>query len=242
MNRILLTIEDVRKQRQLSLQKNSVDFDARVLEVQRNGLTDLLGRALFYDFFNYLDNNWTEQVGTLTRDSDYQFTIAGVDLSSWVGCALRINDQVYNIVKTAIYGGSDTIITVEGYKLPDTLTTIEYKTENDYIKLLNGSDYDYCSKTVRYEGLRPFLSWQLLAILTMDDNVKHADTGSMSITGLNFKEPNKGDKNAARKNYLSNATREENNIIDFLSENNDIFTLWEDKRKSNTQSFNFNIV
>lgn len=242
MNRILLTIEDVRKYRQLSLQKNSVDFEARVSEVQRNGLTDLLGRPLAYDFFNYLNNNWNSQAGTFTRDNDYQFTAVGVDLSSWVGYALRINDSVFNIVKTAIFGGADTIIVVEGYKLPDALSTIEYKTDNNYIKLLNGTSYDYSGDTINYDGIRAFMSWQLLAILTMDDNVKHADTGSMSITGLNFREPNQADKNAARKNYLSNSVREENNIIDYLCENDDLYPLWEDKRKNNTQSFNFVVI
>lgn len=242
MNRILLTIEDVRKYRQLSLQKNSVDFEARVLEVQRNSLTDLLGRPLAYDFFNYLDNNWVSQAGTFTRDSDYQFTAVGVDLSAWVGYALRINNSVFNIVKTPDFGGADTIIIVEGYKLPDTLTTIEYKTDNSYIKLLNGTSYEYSGNTIKYDGIRAFMSWQLLAILTMDDNVKHADTGSMSITGLNFQKPSNSDKNAARKNYLSNSVREENNIIDYLCENDDIYPLWEDKRKNNTQSFNFVVI
>lgn len=245
--KLLITIDDIRKYRQLGKQLNTDNFEGRVREVQENELTELLGRALSYDFFNELDNNWSVQTGTFTRDSDYQFTATGVDLSAWANYALRINDttnnkEVFVIVKTAVYGGADTIITVEGYILPSELTTIEYKAENKYIKLLNGTSYTLDSQTINFNGLRPFIAWKLLAIFVSDGTIKHSDVGNFSITSPNFTQPNTGDKKAAKSTYLQNSVREENNIIDYLNENSTDFPLWESTNNENIENFNFFVV
>ena len=240
--KLLTTIEDIRKYRQLGKQLNTDNFEGRVREVQENELTELLGRALSYDFFNELDNNWSTQAGTFTRDSDYQFKATGVDLSTWTDYAIKINDSVFVIVKTAVFGGVDTVITVEGYILPTTLTTIEYKAENKYIKLLNGTSYSFNSETINFNGLRPFIAWKLLAIFVSDGTIKHSDVGNFSITSPNFVEPNSGDKKAAKSTYLQNSVREENNIIDYLNENSTDFPLWESTNNENIENFNFFVV
>lgn len=240
--KLLTTIDDIRKYRQLGKQLNTDNFEGRVREVQENELTELLGRALSYDFFNELDNNWSTQAGTFTRNSDYQFTATGIDLSAWVGYALKINDDIFVIVKNAVFGGLDTIITVEGYILPTTLTTIEYKAENKYIKLLNGTSYSFNSETINFNGLRPFIAWKLLAIFVTDGTIKHSDVGNFSITSPNFTQPNTGDKKAAKSTYLQNSVREENNIIDYLNENSTDFPLWEATGNENIENFNFIVV
>lgn len=240
--KLLTTIEDIRKYRQLGKQLNTDNFEGRVREVQENELTELLGRGLSYDFFNELDNNWSSQAGTFTRDSDYQFTATGIDLSAWVDYALRINSDTFVIVKTAVFGGGDTIITVEGCILPITLTSIEYKAENKYIKLLNGTSYSFNNETVNFNGLRPFIAWKLLAIFVSDGTIKHSDVGNFSITSPNFIEPSSGDKKAAKSTYLQNSLREENNIIDYLNENSTDFPLWESTNNENIENFNFFVV
>lgn len=240
--KLLTTIDDIRKYRQLGKQLNTDNFEGRVREVQENELIELLGRALSYDFFNELDNNWISQAGTFTRNSDYQFTATGVDLSAWVGYALKINDSVFVIVKTAVFGGVDTIITVEGYVLPTALTTIEYKAENKYIKLLNGTSYSFDGETINFNGLRPFIAWKLLAIFVSDGTIKHSDVGNFSIISPNFTQPNTGDKKAAKSTYLQNSVREENNIIDYLNENSTDFPLWETTGNENIENFNFIVV
>ncbi len=240
--KLLTTINDIRKYRQLGKQLNSDNFDGRVREVQENELTELLGRPLAYEFFDFLDNGWTTQAGTFVRDSITQITAAGIDLSSWVNYSLRINNNIFVIVTAAVFGGADTVLTVTGYDLPETLTTIEYNTENKYIKLLNGTSYTKDSETIQYNGLRPFIAWKLLAIFLSDGNVKHSDTGNFSITSNNFQRSSNAEINAARSTYLQNSTREENHIIDYLNENSTNFLLWDSKSQENLESYNMIII
>lgn len=240
--RLLTTINDIRKYRQLGKQANTDNFEARVLEVQTNEFTELLGRALTYDLFNFLDNGFTVQAGAFTRNSDYQFTAAALDLSLWVGYSIRINDEVFVLVKTATFGGVDTIITVEGYILPTLLTTIEYSTENKYTKLLNGTSYLNDGETIAFNGLRGFIGWTFLAILLADANVKHSDTGNFSITSNNFERPSNAAINAAKSTYLSNSAREENHIIDYLNTNSSSFPLWNSKSETNIENSSFIVI
>lgn len=238
---ILTTISDIRKYRQLGIQTNTDSFEGRIREVQENELTELLGRALSYDFFNFLDAGFTTQAGTFTRDSDTQFTAVGIDLSSWVGYSLKINSSVFVIVTAAVFS-TDTIITVEGYVLPALLTVMEFSTENKYIELLNGTPCVLNGKTINFNGLRPFISWKFLAIFISDGNVKHSDVGNFSITSENFQRISSGERSAAKSTYLQNSTREENHIIDYLNENSSDFPLWSSKRNENIENFNFIVI
>lgn len=241
---LLITNDDVRNYRQLGKQLNSDNFEGRVREVQENELTELLNPALSYDFFNFLDNGFTAQSGAYTRDSATQFTAVGQDLSAWAAYSVKINSTYFGKVDTAVYGGSDTVITMtsESPDLPETISTVEYSTETKYIDLLNGTTYESSGKTVRYNGLRPFISWNLLAIFVMDGTIKHSDVGNFKINSVNFEAPTVNDKHSAKSIYLQNSTREENRIIDYLNENSTTYTLWDSKEEENTQRFNFEVI
>jgi len=240
--KLLTTIEDIRKYRQLGKQLNADNFEGRVREVQENELTELLGRELSYELFDYLDNNWIVQAGTFVRNSDTQFTALAMDLTSFVGYGLRINEETFVIIKAASLVLTDTIIEVEGYILPALITTLEYKIAVDYLNLLNGKNYLLNSKMVSFNGLRPFISWKLLAIFVGDGSIKHSDTGNMSILSPNFERPSGASINAARSVYLENSSREENRIVDYLNENQILFPLWVQKGQQNIESFNFIVV
>jgi len=240
--KILITINDVRKYRQLGKQVNQDNFDGIAREIQENELTELLGESLSYDLFNYLDNDWIVETGTFTRNSDYQFTATALDLSSWAGYAIRVNSDTFVIVKTAVFGGTDTIVTVEGYVLPETLTTIEYKTENNYIKLLNGANYTVNSSTIKYNGLRPYISWKFLAIYTTEGSVKQSDVGNISIMPENARRPSGNDLNSAKSIKLQNSLREYNRIVNYLNENSDIFPLWKQKGGENITNLEMIII
>lgn len=241
---LLTSINDIRKYRQLGKQLNQENFEGRVREVQENELTELLGRALSYDFFNSLETNWTNIVQTFERISDVSFKILVIDLSATIlpGYAIRINENTFVIVKTCTFDTTDTIIEIEGYNLPDVLTIIDYKAENKYIKLLNGCPYTKDTHFINFNGLRPFISWKLLAIFTADGNVKHSDTGNFSITSPNFERPSNAAIQAAKSTYLENSIREENNIIDYLNANSSDFPLWYQKRNENIENFNFIVI
>ena len=241
--RLLIDIPDVRLYRQLSKQLNEDNFEGRVREVQENELTELLNRALTFDFFNSLENGWSTQAGTFVRDSDRQFTATALDLSAWVGYALKINDTVFGVVKTAVFS-TNTIITLtdESTSLPTTISTVEFKTDAKYIKLLNGTSYTKDSNTIQYNGIKPFITWKLLAIFMTDANTKLSDTGSFTITSANFRTPSAGEINAAKSTYLQNSTREENHIIDYLNTESTDFTLWNSKGNENIENFNIMII
>jgi hypothetical protein len=241
---LLTTINDIRKYRQLGKQLNQDNFDGRVREVQENELTELLGRALSFDFFNYLDSNWTNVDETLQFLSLYSFNINDVDLSATIltDYALKINGNTFVKVLTCTFDGTDTIIQVSGYELPATIETLDYKESSNYVSLLNGSLYTNSEGQLRFNGLRPFIAWKLLAIFLTDGNVKHSDVGNISIVSPNFERPSNAALNAAKSTYLQNSVREENNIIDYLNYNSVLFPLWNSKQKENIENFNFIVI
>ena len=238
--KILINNSDLRKYRQIGKQVNADDFNGKSREIQENQLTELLGEALSYDFFNYLDNDWDSQEATFVRNSDYQFTATEVDLSSFVNYALKINDEVFVIVKTATLVGYDTVLTVEGYELPETIVTLKYKSESNYIKLLNGTSYIVNSNPVKFNGLRPFICWHYLALNIAIGNVKHSDVGVISLMPEN--RPNGYDLNASRSTSLQNALREYNRIVNYLNENEYIFPLWDSKNDENITNLEMIII
>jgi hypothetical protein len=242
--KILTSINDIRKYRQLGKQLNQDNFEGRIREIQENELTELLGRALSYEFFNSLETGWTNIDESFERVSDTQFKALAVDLTAsiLIGYAIRINENTFVIVKTCTFDTPDTIIEVDGYELPALLTSIDYKAENKYIYLLNGNVYTKDSETFKFNGLRPFISWKFLAVFILDGDVKHSDTGNFSITSPNFERPSNASMNAAKSTYLENSIREENNIIDYLDEKNADFLLWKSKQKENTQNYNFIVI
>jgi len=240
---ILITINDVRKYRQLGKQLNDENFSGRVLEIQENELTELLGKPLSYDLFNYLETGWNAQAGTFTRISDTQFRAESIDLTAWLDYAIRINEDTFVVVKDAVLDTTDTILTIEGYVLPTLLTTIEFKVVNNYVKLLNGTDYILDSKTIRFNGLRGFIIWKFLAVFLADGNVKQSDVGNFSIASPNFREPQGGSITAAKSIYLQNSIREENNICEFLNDNNTLYPLWEQKiDNQNIMNYDFIVI
>jgi len=231
----LLTISDVRNFRQLGKQVNADNFTARVKEVQDNQLCELMGSDMYTDFSTYIDDSWNTSSETFVRNSYTQMTATNVDLSSWVGYGLRINSTVFVTVESATFGGTDTIIIVSGYDLPETLTTTEYKTESKYLSLLNGADKNT-------NGLRGFMSWHLLNIYLLDGDLKQSDVGNVKFTGELFDRPSFKQKNTAGSGYLQNATREENKIIEYLNDNSIDFPLWSVEAESNLNKYDFVII
>ena len=238
--KILISIDDVRNNyRQLGKQVNEENFNGHVREVQENNLNQILGQTLTFDFYNFLENGFTLSSETFVRDSTKQLTATNVDLSTWVAFSLKINDNIYVLVYSAVFGGVDTIIKVLGYTLPTTLTKIEFSSENKYTKLLNGTAYELNNKTISFKGLRPLIIWHFLASYLIDGSLKQSDVGNINIVGANFSNASGRQISEARANYLENATRERNYIIDFLNENNSIYSLYEAQSKQNIQDFNF---
>ncbi len=240
--KILCNISDVRNYRQIGKQINSDEFKARINEVQNYELSELLGKALSYDFFNFLDTGFSEQAGTFVVNSDYTFTAQNIDLSAFVNYSLRINDSTFVIVKSADFDGTDTFLEIMGYILPSIIVKLEYSTENKYIKLLNGSIYTVNNKTIDFKGLRPFIAWKFLSIFVTDGSLKHSDVGNISILSDNYERPSSQNLNNAKATYLSNAAREENNIIDYLNENSNTYPLWELKGETNIETYNMIVI
>jgi len=236
--RPLITISDVRKIRQLGKQLNSDNFEGRVNEVQIYQLDGLLGSALVHVLMDYLDNNWTLSVDNFTRNNETQLTAIGVDLSGWVNYAIKLNDSVFVTVKSATFGGVDTILIVDGYKLPEVITTVEFRVDNEYTLLLNGTSYvNSEGNTVKYNGLRNFLAWHLLVGFITDGDNKQSDVGNISLIGDNFAKTSNANKSQIKAAYLQNSVKESNNISNYLNTKSSTFPLWSVKGEENVNKF-----
>ena len=241
--RILYNISDVRNYRQLSNQLNADSFAGHARSTQENNLCELLGVEMFSEMLQFFDLGFTDYSGTFTRDSTTQFTVTGADVSIWDGYSLKINDSVFVTVSTAIFGGVDTILTVEGYDLPTAISTVAFSTEYKYTKLLNGENYTNSnSKSVYFYGIRGFLSWHFMSAYLSDGNLKQSDVGNISIVGDLFSGASGSQLREAKSEYLQNATREANKITDYLNEKSDTFDLWSVSDSENIVKFDFVII
>jgi len=239
----LITKTDVRTEsKQIGKQINDISFDAYVTRIQKRQLRELFGDALFYDFINFLENDFTSYSGTFTRDSTTQITVTNDDVSSWNGYSLKLNDNVFVIVDNAVFGGTDTILTVSGYDVPTILTTVSYSSETIYTYLLNGQEYTYDNNTIFFDGIRPFLSHHFVVSFLIDGNLKQSDVGNLRITGDLFQGSSASQINKARSEYLQNANSEYNRIVQYLDTNYSDFPLWESKSEENLHSMSWDVI
>ena len=249
--RLLINLNDIRKYSQFSKEANTTARNGHIFSVQENQLQGLLKPALYYDLFNYLNNDWLSDATVYERVNDTQIKAIGVDLSAFAGYALRIDNSTFVTVKSAVFG-IDTVLTVEGNNLtneensvkyvPDTFTTIEYKDNSDYLKLLNGTTYIYNRKINYFNGLRPYLIWHFLNVyLILGDN-KQADVGNISLIDESFMATGGGNKKQIGAQYLQNATQQENLIIQYLNEESSTFANWEGDTKSAITQFNISFI
>jgi len=198
--RLLINITDVRKYKQIGKQINADSFNGHVRTVQENQLTELLGKDLSYALFDYLNNNWTLSGETFERVSDTEIKAINVDLSGWNDYSIRLNKGLFLIAESANFDGTDTILTVTGNNLsntvdeygvlqlkyvPDTITSVEHKVDNSYTLLLNGDEAE------NYNGLRPFLSWHFAVSYLVDGSLKQNDVGNINVTGDLFQKAGK---------------------------------------------------
>lgn len=239
----LITKTDVRTEsKQIGKQINDTSFDAYVTRLQKRQLRELFGDALFYDFINFLENGFTSYAGTFNRDSATQITINNADVSAWNGYTLKLNTNVFVLVESAIFGGTDTVLTVSGYDVPETLSTVAYSSETKYTKLLNGENYTYDNNTIFFDGIRPFLCHHFVVSYLIDGNLKQNDVGNSVITGDLFQKSSASEINRARSEYLQNATSEYNRIIQYLDTKSSDFPLWESQQEQNLFSMQWDVI
>ncbi len=239
----LINISDVRKYRQLGKQVNIDSFNGHLRTVQETILTPLLGRSLSYDFFNYLKNGFTDVNETYEYISADTFKILASDKTNLLNFALKINNTIFVKVIEATFDSTDTIIKVSGYDLSSPITSVFYSSETKYVDLLNGTIYITNNETIEFTGLRPFLSWHLLVSYLVDGSLKQSDVGNIQILGDNFQKSSQSDVKIAKSDYLQNATVEYNNIIEYLSNNTNIYTLYKNNNtKQNLSDYDFFIV
>lgn len=241
--RKLINIQDVRNNaKQIGKQINEDSFNAYLTRIQKRQLQELLGQALFYDFFNFLDNSFTNYSGTFTYSSETTFIIEGVDVTAWNGYSLRINENIFVIITNAVLSVSDTVLTVTGYDVPENIESVAFSSETKYIELLNGCTYEFEGNNILFDGLRGFLSYHWIASYLIDGDLKQNDKGNFQITGDLFQGVSSGAKNMARAEYLENALDEYNKIVQYLDINSSDFTLWESKNKENLNSLTYGII
>jgi hypothetical protein len=239
----LINNADVRKYRQLGKQTDTTNFDGHVKTIQENELTELLGEELSYDLFNFLNNGFTDVAETYEFINVNSFKILNSDKTLLINCSLKINNTIFVKVSDAYLDDADTIIEVIGYDLSNTISSVAYSTETKYMNLVNGIVYIKNGNPINFKGLRPFLIWNLLVSYLVDGSLKQSDVGNFQILSDTFQKSNNNDIKIAKSEYLQNATREGNKIIAFLSNNTNIYTLYNNNTdKQNISDFDFFIV
>lgn len=239
----LISISDVRKYRQLGKQINADSFSGHVLTIQENELTELLGDALSYDMFNFLENGFTDVNETYEYINSNTFKILDADKTDLFNSSLKINDNIFVIITNVIFNSTDTIITVSGYDLPTTITSVANSLETKYIELLNGTTYMKDNDTVKFKGLRAYIIWNLLISLLVDGSLKQSDVGNFQILGDNIQKSSNSDVKIAKSEYSQNATREYNKIIDFISNKTSVYTLYKNNNtQQNISDYDFFII
>jgi hypothetical protein len=85
MESYLITIEDVSSVRKISKQINEVDFNGRVIDVQRRNLLNLLGNALYTDLMaNVADTKYTELINGKSYVNSDNETVTYFGLKSFL--------------------------------------------------------------------------------------------------------------------------------------------------------------
>lgn len=236
----LINIQDVRNVRQLSKQINADSFKGYVNSVQNTVLFDYLKPALFTDFFNFLENEFTDYLGTFEIIDNETIKLLNYDATTWIDYSLRIDNDTFVIVENAVLQGVDTILTIKGYELPATATKLSYSVENKYINLLNGCIYQNSeNQNIKFNGLRDFLSWNFLSSYISDGNLKQSDVGNINVIGDMFSGASSTQLMEAKSEYMQNSTREQNKITDFLNANSEIIKLWNSTNKDKITSMDF---
>lgn len=137
--------------------------------------------------------------------------------------------------------------------LRDPLYTALYNDLNDttgqpqtakYEELVNGKEYELDNDTIKYFGLKPFLAYHWLALNVREGDYFQSDYGNIQYSEHDQDNMTKiSQKTIDRINsaYFKNITSYRNNIVEFLNENDSIYTEWEG-RSENKPKTSFNTL
>ena len=97
-----------------------------------------------------------------------------------------------------------------------------------YKTLLDGENYTYDGKTISYYGLKPLLSFWVLALIVRESDLYLAQHGAIMFTE-NPQQPfvTAKQKDRVSAGYMEEATTYENDLIQYLNEHASTYTLWD---------------
>lgn len=108
------------------------------------------------------------------------------------------------------------------------------RTSGKYKTLVDGESYTYSNQTINYYGLKPLLSFWVLALIARESDLYLSQHGAIVFTE-NTQQPfvNAKQKDRVAAGYMEEATAYENDLIQYLNANVNTYPLWDGGIESN---------
>lgn len=108
------------------------------------------------------------------------------------------------------------------------------RTSGKYAELLNGKTYTYSGHTIQYYGLKPLLSFWVLALIARESDMYLAQHGAVMFTE-NTQQPFSTAKQKDRisAGYMEEATTYENDVVQYLNYYSSTYPLWDGGSETN---------
>ena len=113
-------------------------------------------------------------------------------------------------------------------------------TDAKYVTLLDGEQYEKDGKTIKFYGLKKYLSYAWLFINAVEGDDFQSNIGTVNFNQEHTSHPKT--KSATRNLYQDTMIIYKNNAIDYLNEKSAIYTLWDGYGKDKRGKFDFMII
>lgn len=107
------------------------------------------------------------------------------------------------------------------------------RTSGKYKFLVDGESYTYSGRTIQYYGLKPLLSFWVLALIARESDMYLSGYGAIAFVDNSqqqFQSSKQKERIAA--GYMEEATRYENDLIQYLNEKYTTYPLWDGRIKT----------
>jgi len=158
---------------------------------ERNSLTPEAGYS-FHNKSYKLNETWDgdkwvnekfASILTFTRDSATQLTAIGIDVTSYEGGVLIVNETDYHYIETVTFS-TDSVITIKGLDLDASVTSVNLVHPNNVNKVIipfSGADFSTTSTDILAESKLPIFNTSVLVATRIDTDTPGTTAPVMDV-------------------------------------------------------------